>query len=94
MQGIGGTDDANRKPAAKLSDGLASAGDGRHSWAAFPDLGWSVGIAADRADSLASLVWELAATRTAEPPSDLTLEKWAHAIVGRAGGLAETLSVG
>ena len=77
----------------RLSD-WHPAGDGRHSCAtAFPDQGWSVGIAADRADSLACLVWEMVLTRTAEPASDLTLEKWAHAITGRAAGLTELLSV-
>lgn len=77
----------------RLSD-WHPAGDGRHSWAtAFPDQGWSVGIAADRADSLACLVWEMVLTRTAEPARDLTLEKWAHAIAERIGGLAESLSV-
>ena len=45
------------------------AGDGRHSWAeAFPAHGWSVRLAADKADSVGCLVWELTLVRTAEPP--------------------------
>jgi hypothetical protein len=70
------------------------AGDGRHSWAeAFPAQGWSVRLAADRADSVGCLVWELALTRTAEPPAGLTLASWAAGIAGRAGGLMEDLKV-
>jgi hypothetical protein len=77
----------------KLSE-WRPAGDGRHSWAsAFPAEGWTVGIAADRADSLACLVWELSLSRTVEPPTGLTLKTWAAAIAGRASGLSEPLSV-
>jgi hypothetical protein len=77
----------------KLSE-WRPAGDGRHSWAsAFPAEEWTVGLAADRADSLACLVWELSLSRTAEPPTDLTLKAWAGAIAGRVSGLSEPLSV-
>jgi hypothetical protein len=77
----------------KLSD-WRPAGDGRHSWAsAFPAEGWTVGVAADRADSLACLVWELSLSRAAEPPTGLTLKTWAGAIASRVSGLSEPLSV-
>lgn len=77
----------------KLSE-WRPAGDGRHSWAeAFPAHGWSVRLAADRADSVGCLVWELTLLRTAEPPAGLTLAAWAAGIAARAGGLMEDLKV-
>jgi hypothetical protein len=70
------------------------AGAGRHSWAAaFPDAGWSVCLAADKADTLSCLAWELSLTRTAEPPAGLTLAAWATGIAGRTTGLLEPLAV-
>lgn len=77
----------------KLSE-WTPAGAGRHSWAAaFPAEGWTVRVAADKADSLSCLVWELSLERTAEPPAGLTLKTWAEAIADRAGGLMEPLKV-
>jgi len=52
-----------------------------------------VGVAADRADSLACLVWELSLGRLADPPGGLTLKGWAGAIAVRASGVTEPLSV-
>lgn len=70
------------------------AGDGRHSWAeAFAAQGWSVRLAADRADSVGCLVWEFSLIRTSEPPAALTLAGWAAAIAARVGGLMEDLKV-
>src|SRR6266496_1258841 len=77
----------------KLSD-WHPAGDGRHSWsAAFPAAGWTVQIAADKADTLSCLVWELSLTLTAESPSGLTLKAWASAIAERVTGQTESLKV-
>ncbi len=77
----------------KLSE-WTPAGDGRHSWAAtFASQGWSVGLTADKMDSLSCLLWELALTRTAEPPVGLTLKSWASSIADRVAGLMEPLSV-
>ena len=77
----------------KLSDWLPS-GAGRHSLAAaLPEHGWTVGIAADKVDSLSTLVWELTLSRTAEPPAGLSLKDWARAIAGRVRGLQEPLKV-
>jgi hypothetical protein len=77
----------------KLSD-WRPAGDGRHSWsAAFPNAGWTVRIAADKADTLSCLVWELTLTRTAQPPEGLTLKAWAAAVADRVTGLLEPLKV-
>jgi hypothetical protein len=77
----------------KLSD-WQPAGDGRHSWAsAFPAEGWTVRIAADRADSLACLLWEMSMSRTAEPAEGFTLKTWASAIASRVSGLSEPLSI-
>jgi len=77
----------------KLSDWLP-AGAGRHSWAAaFPTEGWTVRIAADKADTLSCLVWELHLSRTQEPPAGLTLRTWASAIAERVHGLMEPLSI-
>ena len=68
------------------------AGDGRHSTSeSFPECGWTVQLCADKADSLSCLVWELALTRTAEPPAGLTLKGWAGAVAARATGLMEPL---
>lgn len=77
----------------KLSE-WRPAGDGRHSWGStFPTEGWSVRLTADRADSLACLLWEMSLTRIGEPSADLTLKSWAMAIAKRVSGLAEPLSV-
>lgn len=77
----------------KLSE-WRPAGAGRHSWAeALPATGWTVRVAADKADSLSCLVWELALTRTAEPPAGLTVGTWAAAVAARVGGLMEPLKV-
>lgn len=77
----------------KLSE-WRPAGAGRHSWAeALPAAGWTVRVAADKADSLSCLVWELALTRTGEPPAGLTLASWAAGVAGRVGGLMEPLKV-
>lgn len=67
---------------------------GRHSWAeAFPDAGWAVALTADAADSLSCRVWELALTRTGEPPAGRTLKDWAAAVAARATGLLEPLKL-
>ena len=77
----------------KLSDWLP-AGGGRHSWSeSFPAAGWTVGITADKADSLSCLVWELALTRTAEAPTSLSLKSWAAMIAERVSGLLEPLAI-
>jgi len=77
----------------KLSE-WRPAGDGRHSWAAaFPAEGWTVRLAADRADSLSCLVWELTLARTGDAPADLTLPGWAAAVASRVSGLMEPLKV-
>ena len=77
----------------RLSD-WRPAGAGRHSWAeAFPADGWTVGVSADKADSLSCLVWELTLTRTAEPTAGLTLAGWANGVAGRVVGLLEPLKV-
>ncbi len=70
------------------------AGVGRHSWSeTLPGAGWTVQIAADKNDSLSTLVWELALVRTAEPPTGLTLKTWASSIALRTSGLLEPLTV-
>jgi hypothetical protein len=77
----------------RLSDWYP-AGDGRHSTSeSFPDAGWTVQLCADKADSLSCLVWELALTRTAEPPAGLTLKGWAEGVAARVTGLMEPLKL-
>ncbi|MCE9564714.1 MAG: hypothetical protein K8U57_21995 [Planctomycetes bacterium] len=77
----------------KLSEWRPS-GVGRHSWAeTFPAAGWTVQIAADKADSMSCLVWELTLTRTADVPAGTTLTTWASAIANRVSGLMEPLKV-
>ncbi len=67
-------------------------GAGRHS-TTFAVAGWSVHLAADRADSLSCLVWELSLARTEPAPAGLTLKDWAAAVAARATGLIEPLTV-
>ncbi|MBN9519653.1 hypothetical protein J0H58_14220 [bacterium] len=55
--------------------------------------GWSVALAADRADSLSCLVWELAVARTDPAPEGTTLLSWATAVTARVTGLMEPLTV-
>jgi hypothetical protein len=75
----------------KLSEWRPS-GDGRHTWS--ENLcGWNVHIAADKADSLSCLLWELTLSRTGEVPARLTLKDWAEGIANRAAGLLEPLAV-
>lgn len=70
------------------------AGEGRHSWSeTLPEAGWAVGLAADRADSLGCLVWEVSLARTADAPAGLTLKAWADGIASRVSGLMEDLRV-
>lgn len=77
----------------KLSDWHPS-GAGRHSWSeAFPATGWSVRVAADKADTLSCLVWELTLTRTGDAPTGVALKDWAATIASRATGLLEPLKV-
>jgi hypothetical protein len=77
----------------KLSE-WGPTGAGRHSWsAAFPECGWTVGLTADKADTLSCLVWELTLSRTGEPPASLTLGAWAAAVADRVSGLMEPLKV-
>lgn len=75
----------------KLSD-WRPAGDGRHSWAETLPGGWAVHLAADKADSLSCLVWELTLTRDTAP-AGLTLDAWAAGVAARATGLMESLKV-
>jgi hypothetical protein len=77
----------------KLSEWRPSGG-GRHSWSEnVAATGWNVHIAADKADSLSCLLWELTLTRTGEAPAGLTLKDWAEGVARRATGLVEPLSV-
>lgn len=76
---------------AKLSE-WQPAGVGRHSWSTDED-GWNVHLAADRADSLSCLVWELTLTRTSDAPAKLNLKSWAEGIAARVEGLREELKV-
>src|SRR6478752_9001473 len=69
------------------------AGDGRHSVSiGLPDHGWTVNLAADRADSVGCRLTQLEATR-AEPVADddAALEAHARAAAGRVTGLLEPL---
>ena len=75
----------------KLSE-WQPAGSGRHSWST-DEAGWNVNLAADKADSLSCLVWELTLTRTTDAPAKLTLKSWAEGIASRVEGLREDLKV-
>ncbi len=67
-------------------------GSGRHTLAAAAD-GWTAHLAADKADALACLVWELTLARTGDAPAGLTLKAWAEGVAARATGLMEPLKV-
>jgi hypothetical protein len=67
-------------------------GPGRHSWGkAFPEHGWAVSLAADRAETLGCLAWELTVQRSAEPAPRVELRPWADRVAGRVTGLLEPL---
>ena len=77
----------------KLSE-WRPAGGGRHTWSeSFADAGWAVHVAADKADSLSCLVWELSLTRTGPAPAGATLASWSADVARRVGGLLEDLKV-
>lgn len=83
----------NEKLLPKLSD-WRPVGDGRHSLnAAFPDEGWSVQLAADKADTLSCLLWEVSLARTSEVPAQFSLRDWAARVASRVTGLMEPLRV-
>ncbi len=66
------------------------AGAGRHSMT-HTDLGRTVTLTADRADSLSCLVWEVAVAPT--EPTTVALRERAAAVASRATGLMEPLTV-
>jgi hypothetical protein len=66
-------------------------GSGRHSMT-HSARGWTVGLTAEKADSLSCLVWELA-LQPAEPPEPVALADWAAAVARRATGLMEPLTI-
>src|SRR5438270_5324704 len=76
----------------KLAD-WRPAGEGRHSASfALPDHGWTVGVTADRADTVGCRLTQVDATR-ADPiaEDDEALEAHARKAAGRATGLLEPL---
>jgi hypothetical protein len=76
----------------KLGD-WRPAGEGRHAVSiALPEHGWTVGLTADRADSVGCRLTHLDATRTAAVPDDAdALEAHARKAAGRVTGLLEPL---
>jgi hypothetical protein len=66
------------------------AGAGRHTWTETAG-GWAVHLAADKADSLSCLVWELTLARVGDAPAGLTVRDWAAGVADRATGLLEPL---
>jgi hypothetical protein len=76
----------------KLAD-WRPAGEGRHAVSlALPEHGWTVGLTADRADSVGCRLTQIEATR-AEPVADddAALEAHARRAAGRVTGLLEPL---
>lgn len=69
-------------------------GEGRHSMTeSLPEAGWTIHIAADRTDTIGSILWEASVERLAAPPADANLRGWAEGIASRAAGLMEPLVV-
>ena len=79
----------------KLAD-WRPAGEGRHSASiALPDHGWTVGLTADRTDSVGCRLTQVDATRNnpVAPDDDMALEAHARKAAGRVTGLLEPLRV-
>jgi hypothetical protein len=76
----------------KLAD-WRPAGEGRQAGTlALPDHGWTIGLTADRADSVGCRLTQLDATRaTPVADDDATLEAHARKAAGRVTGLLEPL---
>ncbi|MBX9622735.1 MAG: hypothetical protein K2X82_02880 [Gemmataceae bacterium] len=68
------------------------AGAGRHTWAETAG-GWAVHLAADKAESLSCLVWELTLARAGDAPDGLTVKDWAAGVADRVTGLLEPLKL-
>lgn len=68
------------------------AGPGRHTLADTAG-GWAVHLAADKADSLSCLVWELTLTRAGDAPAGLSVKDWAAGVADRVTGLLEPLKL-
>ena len=54
---------------------------------------WTVSIAADRNDSVGSLVWEMSLTRSAIGVEPIAVVPWAERVVSRVTGLMEPLKI-
>lgn len=65
---------------------------GRHTFADAAG-GWAVHLAADKADSLSCLVWELTLTRAGDAPAGLSVREWAAGVADRVAGLLEPLKL-
>lgn len=68
------------------------AGAGRHTLSETAG-GWAVHLAADKAESLSCLVWELTMTRAGDAPAGLTVKGWAAGVADRVTGLLEPLKL-
>lgn len=68
------------------------AGAGRHTWSEALG-GWAVHLAADKAESLSCLAWELTLARTGDAPDGLTVKDWAAGVTDRVTGLLEGLEL-
>ena len=75
----------------KLSE-WQPAGAGRHSMT-HSARGWTVGLTAEKADSLSCLVWELALQPTEPAAEPFGLKAWAAGVASRVTGLVEPLTV-
>jgi len=66
----------------------------RHSWShALPAECWNVTLAADKADSVGCMAWDLMVARTDPAPEGATNRAWADRVAGRVTGLLEPLKV-
>lgn len=66
--------------------------EGRQSWTHELE-GWTVHLTADRHDTLASLLWEVALSRGGPVPAHFKLHTWADRVAAGAEGLLENLKV-
>jgi hypothetical protein len=66
-------------------------GDGRHNFALSAE-GWSVGLCAEKVETLGALLWDVNLEHAEARPA-LSLQAWAEAIASRQTGLPEALVI-
>lgn len=67
---------------------------GRQSWSCLvPDTDWTVMLTAEKNDSLATVLWEIAISRDIQTADHLMLDSWANRVANQLLSLSERLNV-